>query len=75
MLAPSVQKYFWDIDIASAKPKAHPKYYIERILELGDTRAFEWLKRVYGLEKIKKILPQAKLSSRSKKYWDFYFFK
>ena len=73
MLAKQIQKYFWDIDVRSAKPKSHASYYIARILELGDAKAFEWLKRVYGVERIKKALPHTQLSKKSAQYWKLYF--
>lgn len=68
-LAAYVRKYFWDINPNRAKPKSHPAYYIQRILELGDTEAFDWLKHVYGVEAIKRFSRRVRLSSKSKRYW------
>lgn len=68
-LASYVRKYFWDIDPRTAKPKSHPEYYIKRILELGDRQAFEWLKQVFGLELIKKVVKKSRLSPKAKNYW------
>lgn len=73
MLAKHMHKYFWDIDVTKAKPKSHATYYISRILELGDEKAFDWLKRVYGSSKIKKSLGRARLSKKSEQYWKLYF--
>lgn len=73
MVAKHIRKYLWDIDVARAKPKSHANYYISRILEMGDEKAFEWLKRVYGVRKIKKTLSSAKLSKKSENYWKVYF--
>ncbi|MDP3888575.1 MAG: hypothetical protein Q8Q24_00880 [bacterium] len=64
-----LHKYFWDIDPKKAQPKAHPEYYIKRVLELGDRRAFNWLKKVYGERKIKSVLPHVKLSPKSANFW------
>ena len=72
-LASYLRKYFWDIDPKKAKPKSHPEYYIKRILELGDTTAFNWLKIVFGKKKIEEVLEKAKISSKSKNYWRFFF--
>ena len=69
MLADYIQKYFWDINPKKAKPKNHPEYYIERILEYGNEKAFEWLKFVFGKEKIKSVAQKAKISAKSKNYW------
>jgi len=65
-------RYFWDIDLKKAKPKSHPEYYIKRILELGDAKAFCWLKIVFGRKKIKHVLEKARISSKSKNYWRFF---
>lgn len=64
-----IQKYFWDIDPKKAQPKKHPKYYMKRILELGDEKAIVWLKYVYGTKKIKRVALSARLSAKSKNYW------
>lgn len=64
-----IQKYFWDIDSQKAQPKKYPEYYIKRILEYGDKRAFTWLKSVFGLKKIKNVASRARLSPKSKNYW------
>ncbi len=69
MLANYIRKYFWDINHQKAKPKSHPEYYIERILELGDKKAFVWLKIVFGKKKIKSVIRKNKLSPKSQNYW------
>ncbi len=68
-IAPKVKKYFWDIDPKKATPKSHPDYYIKRILETGDSKAYDWLKRVFGVKQIAKTARKAHLSSKSKNYW------
>ncbi len=42
---------------------------IKRILEMGDARAYEWLKIVFGLKKIMHVSKKARLSVKSKNYW------
>lgn len=69
MLADYIQKYFWDINPKKSEPKNHPEYYIKRILEYGDERAFEWLKFVFGKEKIKNVAQKSRISKKSKNYW------
>ena len=64
-----IKKYFWDINPKKAKPKSYPEYYIKRILEYGDKQAFEWIKRVFGTEKIKKVVKSSKLSPKDKNFW------
>lgn len=64
-----IGKYFWDINPKTASPKKHPEYYIKRILELGDRKAFNWAKLVFGKERIKRTVKMAKISSRARNYW------
>lgn len=68
-LAPHIQKYFWEIDPQKASPKSHPEYYIQRILEYGDAKAFLWLKVVYGKKKIKMIAKRSRLTAKARNYW------
>jgi len=68
-LASYVRKYFWEIDPEKAVPKRYPEYYITRILEYGDEKAFTWLKIVYGKKKIKSVVRKGKLSLKSQTYW------
>lgn len=68
-LNPSIQKYFWDIDLKKAHPKSYPEYYIKRVLELGDKKALSWLKRVFGNKKISEVSKKKGLSLKSANYW------
>ncbi|OGM15225.1 hypothetical protein A2V56_04205 [Candidatus Woesebacteria bacterium RBG_19FT_COMBO_42_9] len=63
-----LHKYFWDINPRKSRPKTHPKFYITRILELGDAKALTWLKGVFGAKKVAKVGNKAKLSSKSKNF-------
>lgn len=69
----NIQGYFWDINPDTASPKDHPRYYMTRILEMGNRKAVEWLFRVFGKPKIKQTLPKLRLSPRSANYWRYYF--
>jgi hypothetical protein len=74
-LSPQISRYFWDIDPDNANPKKHPRYYMNRILEVGDKKAVNWLFRMFGRDKVKKLLPTLHLSERSTNYWHHYFSK
>ena len=74
-LSPQISGYFWDIDPESANPKNHPKYYMSRILEVGNKKAVNWLFRRFGKNKVKRFLPTLRLSERSTNYWNHYFSK
>jgi hypothetical protein len=68
-----ISNYFWDINTDTASPRKHPRYYMTRILEIGNKRAIRWLLRVFGRKKIREVLPTLRLSSRSANYWHYYF--
>lgn len=70
--SPTVRKYFWDINPQKARPKSYPEYYIKRILELGDKKALNWLKRVFGKKKIQKVARKVRLSPKSANYWGLF---
>ncbi|MBI2007467.1 MAG: hypothetical protein HYS83_02105 [Candidatus Blackburnbacteria bacterium] len=65
-----LKRYFWDINPKTASPKKHPEYYIKRILELGDKRAFRWARLVFGRARIKNVARNARLSPRTRNYWE-----
>lgn len=72
-LSLSIKKYFWDIDPKKAAPKKHPEYYIKRVLEYGDLKAYSWIKKVYGLEKIAKVAKNSRLTPKSANFWRLMF--
>jgi hypothetical protein len=62
--------YFWDVDLQSFHPHAHPEYTIERILELGDSRAVTWLQEQFSEEQIKNVIRNnRRLTPKSANYW------
>lgn len=68
-----ISKFFWDIDSQKANPKNHKKYYISRILDIGDTKAVSWLFKLFGKNEVKKHVRTTKLSPRSANYWYKFF--
>ena len=69
-MAPAfLKKYFWDINFEKSDPKKHREYFLKRILELGDKKAFLWAKRTFGLTKIREFVNKKKLSPKSQNFW------
>lgn len=74
MILPSnIRKYFWDIDTKRAKPKSFPKFYIDRLLELGNENSINWLKKMFGPKRIKSSLNSSKISKKSRNFWKLVF--
>lgn len=70
MLPGAVRRLFWDIDTATFEPAAFPQYTIERVLELGDETAVQWLWAFFSIEAIGTALRNSRqLSARSANYW------
>jgi len=70
MLPQYLRSYFWDVDISSFDPQAHPEYTIERILELGDSNAVAWLEQQFSEEQIKQVIrTNNRLTPKSANFW------
>ncbi len=67
----TLKPFFWETDLEKVDIQLHKTYVIERILELGDKPAVEWLFSTYTLSEIKEILKKSrKISPKSRNYWD-----
>lgn len=70
MLPETVRSLFWDVDVTTFDPAAYPDYTIERVLELGDEAAFEWLRSMFDVDTIAGTLRRSRrLSPRSANFW------
>lgn len=71
------QKYhvfFWDADPDRISLRAHSRYIIERVLELGDMDVFLWLQGVYSGGEIVSVLKTSrKISPKSKNFWEIWY--
>ena len=66
--------FFWDIDIKKTSPKQYKRFFIERLLELGDLDSIEWLLRVMPSQNIINVLLSTRtLSDKSKHFWLLWF--
>jgi len=65
-----LKKYFWDVDFSRLDKKNYSQFIIERILEYGDERATEWMRKEFKLNEIKNVLQKSKsLSCKSANFW------
>ena len=70
MIPQALLQYFWDIDTEFFDPQDHPEYTIERILELGDSEAVDWLQKQFSEEQIKEMIcTNRRLSKKSANFW------
>ncbi len=70
MISSNLQALFWDINLASFTPEAHPDYTIFRVLELGDEAAVNWLRQTFTEAEIRRVLKsEGRLSEKSANFW------
>ena len=74
MIPTHARALFWDTNLETFDPAAHPVYTIERVLERGDEQDVAWLFRVFAAEVIRDVLcTDPHLSRRSAGFWALYF--
>jgi hypothetical protein len=70
MIPSELHSLFWDTDLESFLPEAHPDYTIFRILELGDESAVCWLRQTFSESEIRRVLlTERRLSAKSATFW------
>lgn len=63
---------FWDTQ--KVDPKKNEKFVIERILSLGEKDDFDWARKFYGEDRLKKYLLEGKnIDEKSLLFWCQYF--
>lgn len=68
-LPKSLHKYFWDIDSKKVDVNKKSKYFINRILELGNIKAINWINKNFDKRTILDTIKTTKLSPKSKNFW------
>jgi hypothetical protein len=65
-----VRPLFWDTDSSKLSLRTHGRYIAERILEVGDMKAFRWLRQVYAGQFLLEICRSSRrLSKKSSNFW------
>lgn len=67
-----VAKYFWGDNLNELKWQIHKKYVIQTILDKGDEKAIKWLFKKVDDKEVHDMLPDLKLSDRSRNFWETY---
>ena len=66
----NTQKILWDVDWKKIDVNKNKVYLITRLAEKGDWKSIAWLKNIYGLPNIKKIINNNKeVSKKTKNFW------
>jgi hypothetical protein len=65
---------FWDTNLHNIQVKRNARYIIERVLELGNLDALNWLQRAYTVQNILDVLNTSRaLSEKSRLFWMLWF--
>ncbi len=69
-----LQYLFWDTSLNKIHIRQNARYIIERVLELGDMYALEWLQRVYTTQTIIDVIFLSRnLTEKTRNFWMFWF--
>lgn len=70
MIPSELQTLFWDTNLDSFSPEAHPDYTIFRVLEYGGEPAVVWLRKTFTESEIRRVLhTERRLSRKSANFW------
>lgn len=70
MIPRHLHSLFWDTNLDTFKPAAHPDYTIYRVLEYGDEAAVAWLRETFSETEIRGVLSrEGRLSEKSATFW------
>ncbi len=70
MIPSYLHSLFWDANLADFTPQQHPEYTIFRVLEVGDLRAYRWLRETFPASEIQRVLrTERRLSRKSANFW------
>jgi hypothetical protein len=65
---------FWDVDPCTIHLRKNAVYIIERVLEMGDLDALQWILRLYPTKLIIETCEMSrKISPKSKIFWETWF--
>ena len=68
-----LRPFFWETDLSKIDIEENKQYIIERILELGDKDAVQWLFSNVSMCDIKNTLEKSRrISQKSKNFWSIF---
>lgn len=68
------KKLFWDVDFRRLDYQKNANFIIGRVLQWGDLDDFRKIKRVYTLNRIKKVASRLSYTDKkSQNFWRFIF--
>lgn len=66
--------YFWDINAAKLNPAEHPKYVINRLMNIGNVAAIRWMRRSFPQDLIiETVKTMRDFSSKTAMFWAHFY--
>ncbi|MBI5144705.1 MAG: hypothetical protein HZA27_00790 [Candidatus Omnitrophica bacterium] len=73
-LPSALKKYFWDVDFGKIDAKAYSQDVLARLLEYGDEKAINWIKRNFTKHQVEDVLFHYRsVSPQSANFWALIF--
>jgi len=67
------KKLLWDVDTKKITPR-HQNFVITRLADKGGWSDFLWLKKTFGVKKIKQTVARSRnVSAKTKNFWKVLF--
>lgn len=66
------KKYFWGDDLDQLNWEDHQQYIVQTLLEKGDFEELSWLFKQISKKEVYEMLPELKLSKKSRNFWEVY---
>lgn len=68
-----LKQYFWDVDFKLVKLEKSKTFILKRVLDRGDTKALDWLKKNFTKKEIGQLLLTSRdLSQKTANFWADY---
>lgn len=69
-----LKKYFWDVEFGKIDTKEHPYDLLTRLLEYGDEKAIDWMKKNFTKQQVEDVLLHYRgVSPQSANFWALIF--
>ncbi len=73
MLPLTLKKYFWDCDFNLLNMTDHKFFITERLLQLGNSSAIEWIMKIIDKPYIQKVIQNSRsLDDKTINFWMIY---
>jgi hypothetical protein len=69
-----VRRLFWDVRKETVEIDRHAQFIIRRVLDYGDARSLNWLRRTYSDDELKEVVKTERgLAHKTVVFWKTYF--